>query len=65
MHPTMTLEQAVTIARKKLATKYWRSWKNGSKKAVTCREKSALFTGSATWSFKKRPKRGPALVFKP
>ncbi len=59
------MNQVLAIARKKLATKYGRSWKNGSKKAVTCREKSALFTGSATWSFKKRPKRGPALVFKP
>ena len=63
--PMMTLTQAVTIAKKKLATKYGRSWRSGTKKSVTCREKSALFTCSAKWSFKKKPKRGSVLVFKP
>lgn len=63
--PTFTLTKAVTIAKRKLAIKYGRSWKSGSRKAVTCREKLALFECSATWRFKKRFARGSVLVYKP
>ena len=61
----LTLTQATNIAKRKLAGKYGRSWRNGKSKKVRCKEKSALFICSATWKFKRKPKKGSVLVFKP
>jgi len=63
--PTLTLAKATAIAKGRLAKKYGRSWSTGSKKTVSCQEKSALFVCSAKWKYKTKTRRGSVLVYKP
>ncbi len=61
----MSVKQAVAIAKRKLADKYGRSWRNGRSRRVTCKKKPSLFVCSASWKFKRMPRMGSVRVYKP
>ncbi|MBN8867525.1 MAG: hypothetical protein J0H98_08220 [Solirubrobacterales bacterium] len=62
--PALTRAKAARIARSKIAAKYGRVWRQGSRRRITCRPQSNGFRCSARWRFKHKYHRAVVLVRK-